>query len=301
MLFSVVIPARNRLAFLPDTLASLWRQTFRDYETIVVDDGSTDGTREYLQGLGNRVRVVEQSGRGPGAARNAGAAQAAGTYLAFLDSDDIWFPWTLETFARLIADSRAAVLMARYVDFTNDSDLKAVTETPLRFRRFADYLGSSANAISAGSGTVVIDRAAFLAAGGFTDLPINAEDHDLMLRLGEMPGFVEVLEPITLAWRRHAGSIAAQVDRCVAGMTYLIQQERSNRYPGGPARAHERRRIITRHVRPVTLACLREGGVGAALALFRATLGWNLASGHVAYVAALPVLSAWSAVTRRPR
>jgi glycosyltransferase involved in cell wall biosynthesis len=98
--FSVIIPAYNRRALLIETLNSVWQQTFADFEVIVVDDGSTDGTAEYLGSLGAKVQCVMQDNFGPGAARNRGLEIANGRYVAFVDSDDVWFPWTLETMRR---------------------------------------------------------------------------------------------------------------------------------------------------------------------------------------------------------
>ena len=72
MQFSIVIPTYNRVGLLARTLESVWGQRFKDYEVIVVDDGSSDGTQAYLQNIGNKVRYIRQANRGPGAARNIG-------------------------------------------------------------------------------------------------------------------------------------------------------------------------------------------------------------------------------------
>src|SRR6476619_2378317 len=101
-MFSVVIPSFNRVALLRTTLNSVFAQRFSDFEVIVVDDGSTDQTMEYLRPLKDQVTAIRQANQGPGAARNRGARQATGTYLAFLDSDDLWFPWTLEIYRKVI-------------------------------------------------------------------------------------------------------------------------------------------------------------------------------------------------------
>ena len=87
--FSVVIPTYNRLDYLKQALSSVWAQTFTDYEIIVVDDGSNDGTREYLHGLRSKLRILSQPNSGPGAARNIGLREAQGDYIALLDSDDL--------------------------------------------------------------------------------------------------------------------------------------------------------------------------------------------------------------------
>lgn len=96
-LVSVIIPAFNRADYLPRATESVLRQTFRDFELIIVDDGSTDGTREYLLSVEDpRFRHFFQPNRGVSSARNLGIKNAAGTYMAFLDSDDEWEPSKLE-------------------------------------------------------------------------------------------------------------------------------------------------------------------------------------------------------------
>src|SRR3954469_24597909 len=96
--FSVIVPTFNRLDLLKATVQSVLSQRYTDFEFIVVDDGSCDNTLDYLCDLGARTIVLRQSNKGPGSARNRGARIAAGEYLAFLDSDDVWFPWTLSVY-----------------------------------------------------------------------------------------------------------------------------------------------------------------------------------------------------------
>ena len=91
MTFSVIIPTYNRLSLLRRTLESLFQQEFSDYEIIVVDDGSTDGTHEYLQSLSNekKIQYVRQKNSGPAIARNKGIALSSGSLVAFTDDDCI--------------------------------------------------------------------------------------------------------------------------------------------------------------------------------------------------------------------
>jgi GT2 family glycosyltransferase len=296
MQFSVVIPTFNRRELLARTLASVWAQRCSDFEIIVVDDGSSDATLEYLRTLGDRVRVISQSRQGAGAARNAGARSATGSYLAFLDSDDLWFPWTLEVIASVIAQRSPAMIAGRFLDFIDDTVPAAVTEQTLEYLHFNDYLDSSTYPVSPGAGTIFIARAAFVECGGFATTTANAEDHDLALRLGTMPGFVQVTSPVTVAWRRHAGSETADVLKSIDGAQRLIDRESLGGYPGGAERAAERRRIITRHVRPATLACLRHNRPSDGLRLYRSTFAWNAAAGHWKYLAAFPMLRVLSSV-----
>ena len=89
---SVIIPTYNRAPFVTEAIDSVLAQTFLDYEVIVVDDGSTDNTKDVLLPYGERTRYIYQPNSGVGAARNAGIRCAIGEWLAFLDSDDIWLP-----------------------------------------------------------------------------------------------------------------------------------------------------------------------------------------------------------------
>jgi glycosyltransferase involved in cell wall biosynthesis len=290
MLFSIVIPTFNRAALLARTLESVWAQHWTEFEVIVVDDGSTDGTAEFVRGLGGKVQLVTQSNLGPGAGRNNGARLARGEYLAFLDSDDLWFPWTLANFAELIRrHTQPAILGAKLMEFSDEVQLVTVRETPMQADVFEDFIASHRSSYFVGAGMSVLRREEFLKTGGFTNKPINAEDHDLILRMGAAPGFVQVTSPVTLAWRRHAGSATTNLSRTVAGSLYLVEQERLGAYPGGPERARERRRILTRHARPATLDCLQHGLYRDAWKLYRALFRWHVMLGRWKYLLGFPV------------
>ena len=97
---SAVIPTHNRARILPDALDSVWQQTYRPIELIVIDDGSEDNTQAVVQQWAEKceddaaftVRYIYQENKGANAARNKGVAEATGEYIAFLDSDDRWLP-----------------------------------------------------------------------------------------------------------------------------------------------------------------------------------------------------------------
>lgn len=101
---SIIIPTFNSERYVRECLESVFAQTFRDYEVIVVDDGSTDQTVSILQGLGERIRLVARENRGPAAARNEGIRLARGKWVAFLDSDDLWLPHKLQVQAQVARD-----------------------------------------------------------------------------------------------------------------------------------------------------------------------------------------------------
>jgi|ERR1044071_793543 GT2 family glycosyltransferase len=289
-LFSVIVPTFNRSELLERALQSVWRQRFDDFEVIVVDDGSTDGTLDYLRSLSGPVRVLTQENKGPGTARNFGVKSALGDYVAFLDSDDVWFPWTLQAFAELIQCHKApAILSSHLVEFSQDDELAEVKETPVKGHHFTDYFTSHRAGYFVGAGMAVLRREDLLRTGGFTEKRINAEDHDLVLRMGAAPGFVQIRQPITLGWRRHEGSATRNVRQSYEGTAYLIGQERRGAYAGGSTRARERRLILTRHIRPVSLECVRHGMRKEAWELYRASFFWHARLGRWKYLAGFPL------------
>ena len=91
-LITVVIPCHNGERYLEETLASVLHQTWRPIDVVVVNDGSTDNSAALAERLGDPIRVVSQSQRGPAAARNCGIATARGDLIAFIDQDDLWVP-----------------------------------------------------------------------------------------------------------------------------------------------------------------------------------------------------------------
>jgi glycosyltransferase involved in cell wall biosynthesis len=119
---SVVIPVFNNAATIGRAVTSAIAQRFssdpesgslgaNDFEVIAVNDGSTDASLEILRAFGDRIRVIDQSNRGPAAARNAGAAVAQGEYLAFLDADDAWLPRKLAATVPLLDRNPGVVLV----------------------------------------------------------------------------------------------------------------------------------------------------------------------------------------------
>jgi glycosyltransferase involved in cell wall biosynthesis len=110
---SVIIPVYNTAAFIAETLQSVFVQTFRDSEVIVVNDGSPDSEdlERVIAPYRTRILYLRQDNRGPAAARNAGIRQARGKYLAFLDSDDCWLPGYLASQMKLLEENPSVVLV----------------------------------------------------------------------------------------------------------------------------------------------------------------------------------------------
>ena len=272
----------------------MFSQRFSDYEVIVADDGSTDGTTELLASYGDRVRVVRQSNGGPGAARNLAAASATGRYLAFLDSDDLWFPWTLDVYASIVIGERQApVFMAgKPAVFQERAQLAVYSEDPVAFASFPDYFASGQEWRWFSASSFVIRADAFRSVKGFAPVWINGEDADLAMRLGTAGPFVQITTPVTFGYREHAASLVSQTRRTLDGVRHALRMEQDDRYPGGRARARERRMILTRQCRPVMLTCIAEGFGADAWKIYLSTWLWHLSLGRVRFLLGFPIHAA---------
>jgi hypothetical protein len=263
-----------------------------------VDDGSTDETpailQQYVERHPSRLRVIRQSNAGPGAARNRGLQEARGQYICFLDSDDLWFPWTLKTYLKVIGQqNKPSFLLATAQPFSDTALLlQSVRETEPAVDRFADFFSTAAVSFWHGCSAVVVRADVLRAAGGFTQRNINAEDTDLWLKLGDAPGFVHLRSPTTVGYREHPASAVADMSKTRDGMLNLIEQERTGQYPGGPGRRAQRRRMLTRHLRAASMHCLAAGQTKDAWLLYRASFAWNAREGRIKYLLGFPAAAA---------
>lgn len=205
---SVVIAAYNAEAFIQEALDSVLAQTYRDYEVIVVDDGSTDATAERVRRYGEAVRLVQQANAGSAAARNRGIQEARGTYVAFLDADDLWLPEKLERQVGLheAGGPRWSYTDAWHVDAATGAPLSRWSDThPAPEGDVAPVL-LCGNFITAA--TALVDRSVLTRIGGFPEtLPGRAsisEDWALWLRIAVDHPVARVPEPCAQL-RQHGG------------------------------------------------------------------------------------------------
>jgi glycosyltransferase involved in cell wall biosynthesis len=122
---SVIIPTYNRAQLVTKAIESVLAQTYHDYEIIVVDDGSTDNTREVLEPYMNRIKYLYQENLGPSAARNAGIRASRGEWIAFLDSDDRWLPEKLTQQIEYLQQTGLQICFTNsYYDFGDETKNK---------------------------------------------------------------------------------------------------------------------------------------------------------------------------------
>ncbi|SRR6266542_534452 len=222
-LVSVVIPAYNAGRYIAETLDAVLDQTYSPIEVIVVDDGSTDDTRARLEPYRSRICYIDQKNAGAGAARNRGIQAATGTYIAFLDADDVWCPETLAVQVEVAGRNPESGLIA--CDGVRLSGTEVVDERPLlggsvaeRMRRlglghitghfYRDFIQT--NPISCPSQMLIPVHVAARIGPMVTERG-EAEDWDYTLRIA-------LHYPVTLhsrplvTWRIHDESRSGRVD-----------------------------------------------------------------------------------------
>jgi len=196
----------------------------------------------------------------------------------------------LETYAAAIIRCESpAFLAGKSFRFGQESELSGVSSAPLQINFFPDYFASGSEWRWWGVSSFVIRREAFEGIGGFTDEWVNGEDVDLTLRLGTSPGFVQVFEPATFGYREHANSAMENFSKTLAGTWRSLRLEQSGQYPGGVARAWERRQIISRHTRPVAFRCLTEGLARDGWNLYRTLFPWQVGLGRWKFLFGFPI------------
>ena len=188
-LISVIIPTFNRKQTLKRAIESVKNQSYQNWELMIVDDGSTDGTIEFLKDFSD-CRILSLPSSGVSRARNAGAQEARGHWLAFLDSDDEWFPHKLEKQVSLISSGEKFSLIHGEETWIRNGirvnpKLKYKKSGGHIFKKCVEHCCISAS-------TVLIEREYFLQKKGFREDFVVCEDYEFWLRASiEKPiGFV---------------------------------------------------------------------------------------------------------------
>jgi len=208
---SVVIPTHDRREMLMLTLRTvLWQQDV-EFEVIVVDDGSTDGTSEALAGLGDRrVRSLRhETPLGVSEARNHGIDVAQGEWIAFLDDDDLWAPNKLKAQLEAAAGTDLTWCYTGAVKIDQRERILGGQPPPPPAAVMARL--PSWNLVPGGCSGVIVTRAALASAGGFDAQLVNLADWDLWIRLGRTGRPACFSDPL-VGYRFHQGQASMNVD-----------------------------------------------------------------------------------------
>ena len=208
---SVVVPVFNARAFLDETLASLWAQTFADFEVIAVDDGSTDGSRQRLEREDDeRFRLLAHpENRGPAAARNTGAAATRGRYIAWLDADDIALPGRLQAQVEFLeCNPDVGIIGSAFETMEADGAPPKIVRMPaddveIRWHGLLDCPMRQ---------STLMARAELLKMHGLRNDDAHFtchEDYDFIMRALSFTRAANLAEPL-VRYRRHAGGLTGR-------------------------------------------------------------------------------------------
>lgn len=194
---SVVIPAYNAMNYLPATMGSLLNQTFEDFEVIVVNDGSSDETEEWVSQIENsKIKLISQENKGLAGARNTGIAHAKGEYIAFLDADDLWEPTKLEKQVTVLEENPEVGLVYTWVALIDEQG--EFTGRIFKNNAEGDVWNqlTERNIVECGS-VAMVRRSCFETVGIFDrNLRSFVEDWDMWLRIASRYSFKLIKEPL---------------------------------------------------------------------------------------------------------
>jgi glycosyltransferase involved in cell wall biosynthesis len=223
---SVIIPAYNAAWCVRRAIDSVLAQRYRDFELIVVDDGSQDDTASILAGYGDAIRVLKKSNGGLSSARNAGILAAVGAYVAFLDADDWWHP------EKLLRQTDLMEQRPELVFCSIRTSVQTPEGNPLPDWRCAGDNQSTlaaifkANAHVAGSGSAVMARrTAFAQVGGFDESLRSLEDIDMWMRLAAIGEYDCIDEPLATIVK-HADSMSGNLDMMRSSAISVMRKNR---------------------------------------------------------------------------
>lgn len=230
MRVSVIIPSYNCGRFVTEAVESVLAQRRPAAEVLVVDDGSTDDTRQRLAGYRSPVRYLYQENQGVSVARNHGLREATGDLVAFLDADDVWHPRKLAAQLDVLRDRSDLALLGTdtfrwpatgFPEFEGGPAADAVETIPWRRLVVKNYFTTS---------SIVVRRAALERAGPFDPALRGPEDYDLWLRITEAASAAVLRLPLT-GYRAPPGSLSTQAGLMSAGMWRILDKLDERRAP----------------------------------------------------------------------
>ena len=187
---SVIIHTYNNEKFIAETVESVLNQTYKDYEIIVVDDGSVDGTRDALIPYMQKIRYHYKENGGIASAKNAGIGLSETEFVAFLDHDDLWVPDKLKIQMECFNENpQAGLVYAKYTSFRDGKELRTKPEKGYSGWIFKELLSKSFIQTS----TVVVKRECLDAVGPYDETFSLGDEYDMFLRISKkfQCGFID--------------------------------------------------------------------------------------------------------------
>lgn len=199
---SVVIPTHNRKHNVLEAIKSAFGEEPKNYEVIVVDDGSTDGTVEYLESLDLPIRIIRKENGGVSTARNAGIKEAKGKYIAFLDSDDLWLPGILQAQSDYLESHPTIplVYVDQYIDLQGKRiDVTRFTMKKLTHEEMSKFdLPGFAKSPPIHISSIMVRKSIFDEVGYFNEELRIHEDTDMWNRISEKYELGYIEKPLSV-------------------------------------------------------------------------------------------------------
>lgn len=204
---SVIIPVYNRPEFLKEALDSVLKQTFLNFEIIVIDDGSTDSTSDVINSYGDKIVKIRQDNKGVSSARNRGIMAAKYDFIAFLDSDDLWMEQKLERQMDFFhKNPGASVCQAGEIWIRRG---KRVNPCKKHIKPSGMIFEQSLNLCLVSPSAVMLKKSVFHEVGYFNENFPACEDYDLWLRITcTIPVFL-IDEPLVIKRGGHEGQLSS--------------------------------------------------------------------------------------------
>ncbi|OEJ98980.1 hypothetical protein A8C32_07300 [Flavivirga aquatica] len=185
--FSVIIPLYNKESHIKDTLNSIIKQNFKDFEIIIINDGSTDGSLEAAKLVSdNRIKIYSQNNSGASSARNLGIKKAIGNYIALMDGDDIWYPNHLQEFHNSISKFPDAGLFCNAYDIKLSKSQIVKASYSIRKREIPhiidDYFLASTIRSLGWTSAIAFSKNDFYNIGEFKPKITSGQDLDFLIR-----------------------------------------------------------------------------------------------------------------------
>ncbi len=241
-LISIVVPTFNHASFLKAALDSICAQTYLHWQAIVVNNFSTDNTLDIVAGFNDdRIRLINfHNGGVIAASRNHGIHHATGQFVAFLDSDDVWYPEKLAACVLALQDGNDLVCHGEL--WVGESTRTRKMLYGPRSRATYNKLLYRGNCIS--TSATVVRRSILVALNGFSERIdfVTAEDYDLWLRIARTTKFIEFIPEVLGEFRRHGGNASNAVLRNMSAELSVLADHFSRQDPSILNRLKQRQR-----------------------------------------------------------
>lgn len=241
-LVSIVVPTFNHAVFLKDAINSLRKQTYSHWEAIIVNNFSSDDTIDIVAGFDDdRICLINFHNEGIiAASRNCGIHHATGEFIAFLDSDDVWYPEKLAACVSALQDDNDLVCHGEL--WVGQSTRPRKMLYGPRPRATYNQLLYRGNCIS--TSATVVRRSILVELNGFSERPdfVTAEDYDLWLRIAKLTQRIEFIPQVLGEFRRHGGNASNAVLRNMSAELSVIGDHFSHQNRSILNRLRQRRR-----------------------------------------------------------